>query len=120
VKHSCDSNSLIVIDYLQILDHKRSTPEVMSQLKQLKEFARLSGIRIIFISQVDRVIESKKEKRPEIGDIKVINRFDSNIFNKIVFLYFDPKDTSKAEVLFRAPKDYSFKINRDNTKAVFF
>lgn len=112
--------SLIIIDYLQLLDQRRSTPEIKEQLSALKNFAIKSRAIILFISQVDRTLELKQDRRPTTNDIRVVNELDIKVFNKILFLYHDESDPSKAEVLFRRPNDFSFKINRDNKRAVYF
>jgi KaiC/GvpD/RAD55 family RecA-like ATPase len=47
--------TLVVIDYLQLLDQKRENPELTLQVRALKSFARDRGlVVVVFISQIDR------------------------------------------------------------------
>jgi len=83
---SIQTDSLIVIDYLQLLDQKRSNPPVQLQIEALKKYARERGCIVIFLCQVARSSESEGHPQLEVGDIRMPNRFDPGLFNKVVLV----------------------------------
>jgi len=85
-KSTIQIGSLIVIDYLQLLDQKRSNPAVQLQLEALKKYAVEKGCIVVCLSQVDRSFESKKHLLPGIDDIRMPNCFDPELFNKVVLI----------------------------------
>lgn len=87
--------TLIVIDYLQILDQKRDKPDLMAQIHTLKSFAQSRGLIIIFLSQIDRLYDPEKKTCPDIADVRLPNPLDLSLFNKTCFL-------NNGEVRFQA------------------
>lgn len=79
--------SLVAIDYLQLLDQKRSKPDLQIQVERLKEFAKNKECILIFISQVDRAFETKAKPQPGVEDIRLPNPLDLTLFNKMMFLH---------------------------------
>ncbi|KZL14277.1 DNA helicase [Pseudovibrio sp. Ad26] len=79
--------TLVVIDYLQLLDQKRRNPELSSQLNVLKEFARKTGIIIALISQVQRDFDLASKSLPDLSDIRLPNPVDLTVFTKSCFLH---------------------------------
>src|SRR3546814_20206650 len=53
VGHGRD-NSVVVVDYLQLLDQRRRNPELAVQVKTLAGFASTASTIIVAISQIDR------------------------------------------------------------------
>ena len=88
------SGTLVIIDYLQLLDQKRENPELEEQVHALKSFARDRGLIIVFISQVDRSYDPSKKPCPDIRDVRLPNPLDLRLFNKTCFL-------NKGEVQFQ-------------------
>ncbi len=80
---------LAVIDYLQILDQKRSTPPIADQLQSLRSFARSKGVVLGFISQVDRFFDPAGKAVPTLNDIRLPNPIPAGIFDKTCFLHAD-------------------------------
>ena len=78
--------SVVVVDYLQILDQRRDTPPLSQQVAQLKDFARQAGVIIICISQVDRRFDLSARAHPELRDVRLPNALDMGLFDKKVFL----------------------------------
>jgi replicative DNA helicase len=111
--------SVIVIDYLQLLDQRRANPELQVQIDNLTNYAKETGCIIIFLSQVDRNIEYKGDQRPTLEDINLPNALDLKSFNKIIFLYRKTKESTETEVLFRRPRDFGFIVNW-NPKTIKF
>jgi replicative DNA helicase len=78
--------ALIVVDYLQLLDQKRSNPALDEQLRSLKAFATEIGAIVVMISQIDRAFDLSAGKMPSIEDIRLPNPVDLSLFDKRCFL----------------------------------
>ncbi|CAH1653216.1 DNA helicase [Hyphomicrobiales bacterium] len=87
--------TVAVIDYLQLLDQRRDTPELAVQVRSLRAFARERGLILVFISQVDRSYEASGKPFPDISDIRLPNPLDLSLFDKTCFL-------NRGEARFRA------------------
>lgn len=83
---SAPRGTLVVIDYLQLLDQKRENPELSVQVRTLKAFARERGLIVVFISQIDRSYERSHKPLPDIADIRLPNPLDLTLFDKTCFL----------------------------------
>ncbi|MGO7869329.1 DNA helicase [Rhizobium leguminosarum] len=83
---SAPRGTLVVIDYLQLLDQKRENPELSVQVRTLKAFARERGLIVVFISQIDRSYERSQKPLPDIADIRLPNPLDLKLFDKTCFL----------------------------------
>jgi len=82
-----DRPAFVVIDYLQLLDQKRSKPDLGAQLAVLRDYARSSGSIIVLISQIDRVFELDCKRMPAMGDVRLPNPADLKLFSKACFLH---------------------------------
>jgi len=74
--------TLVVIDYLQLLDQKRENPELIHQVRTLHSFARASGLIFVFISQIDRSYDPSTKPFPDLGDVRLPNPLDLTLFSK--------------------------------------
>lgn len=83
---SAPHGTLVVIDYLQLLDQRRENPALMVQVRTLRSFARDRGLIIVFISQIDRSYDPSKKPCPDISDVRLPNPLDLSLFNKTCFL----------------------------------
>ena len=79
--------TLAVVDYLQILDQKREKPELMTQVRALKAFARDKGVIVVFISQIDRSYDPALKPLPDLDDVRLPNPLDLALFDKLFFLH---------------------------------
>jgi len=79
--------SLIIVDYLQLLDEKRTLPPVQEQVAVLKAFARSSGCIVIFLCQIDRQVAARQDPEPKVTDIRLPNPLDMDLFNKVFLLH---------------------------------
>ncbi|RCS23496.1 DNA helicase [Phyllobacterium salinisoli] len=91
---STPQGTLVVVDYLQLLDQKRENPALATQVGALKSFASDRGLIIVFISQIDRSYDPAKKPCPDERDIRLPNPLDLSLFNKRCFL-------NGGEVLFQ-------------------
>jgi replicative DNA helicase len=87
--------TLVVIDYLQLLDQKRENPDLMLQVRTLQSFARAQGMVFVFISQIDRSYDPLTKPLSDLEDVRLPNPLDLTLFTKTCFL-------NNGEVQFRA------------------
>ncbi len=92
---SAPRGTLVVIDYLQLLDQKRENPALTVQVPMLRSFARDRGLVFVFISQIDRSYDPSKKPLPDVGDVRLPNPLDLALFDKTCFL-------NRGEILFEA------------------
>lgn len=78
--------TLVVVDYLQLLDQRRATPPLDQQISALQSFARAKGVIIIFVSQISRAYDSKQKPFPTLEDVRLPNPMDLAAFDKACFL----------------------------------
>ena len=83
---SASANTLVVIDYLQLLDQKRENPELTHQVQQLRNFARQRQLIILCLSQVSRSYDPTSKPCPEVNDIRLPNPLDLSLFDKLCLL----------------------------------
>jgi replicative DNA helicase len=76
-----------VVDYLQLLDQKRNNPDLSVQVRALQAFARERGHIFVFISQIDRAYDASARSCPDLGDVRLPNPLDLNLFAKTCFLH---------------------------------
>lgn len=79
--------TVAVIDYLQLLDQKRTKPALADQMETLRNFARGSGVVLGFISQIDRSFDPDRKPLPDVNDIRLPNPLDLGLFSKTCFLH---------------------------------
>jgi replicative DNA helicase len=80
------AGTLVVIDYLKLLDRKRENPELTAQISELKSFAAKRGLIMVFLSQIDRSYISTAGVCPNLDDVRLPNPLDLTLFNKACFL----------------------------------
>jgi replicative DNA helicase len=79
--------TFVVVDYLQILDQKRSKPELALQLDQLKRFAISKPSILVTLSQIDRAFELTSKRVPDLSDVRLPNPVDLALYTKACFLH---------------------------------
>lgn len=115
-KNQIKRGSLIVVDYLQLLDEKRDNPSLEEQIVSLKKFAKENGVIIIFISQIDRKVEYTPSKKPSVLDLRLPNPLNLNHFNKILLLHKNKKEENDREVILCGKTIGSFFVKWDGKK----
>jgi replicative DNA helicase len=106
--HDKNPIHICVIDYLQIMKLKdksnNATSELEKMTRELKLLAKELNIPIILISQLNRDLESRVNKRPMIFDLKGSGAIEQDA-DSIIFIYRDAvynKNTTKqneAEII---------------------
>lgn len=117
---SIKEGSIIVIDYLQLLEEKRINSPIQDQLESLKTYAKEKKCKILFISQIKREVEYQTDQTPTLADIRMPNPFDLNVMNKIIFLHKTSKTSTKAKVIINAQIPHSFSVNYSIEKNIFY
>ncbi|WP_306113208.1 MULTISPECIES: DNA helicase [unclassified Roseovarius] len=82
-----DRHALVVIDYLQLLDQKRSNPDLATQIGMLRAHSRSTGRAVFVIAQVDRRFDESGKAMPDITDIRLPNPLDLSLFDRACFLH---------------------------------
>lgn len=81
-----EPGSVIVIDYLQALDQRRTNAGLAEQVQGLKTFAARKDVVVVLMSQIDRAFEASGRPLPDLRDVRLPNAIDLNLFNKACFL----------------------------------
>ncbi len=79
--------AVAVIDYLQLLDQRRSNPEVSDQIRALRNYVRSSGAIIVVLSQISRAFDERAGTLPSLTDVRLPNPLDLKLFTKTCFLH---------------------------------
>ena len=79
--------TLAVIDYLQLMDQKRTDPLLEEQILKIREFARQRGLTLVFLSQIDRSFDSRAGRCPGRTDVRLPNPLNLDLFDKSCFLH---------------------------------
>ena len=80
-------DTVVIIDYLQLLDQDRSKPDLASQVMALRSYAKDKGLVIVFLSQIDRKYDPAARPVPELSDVRMPNHFDLGLFSKTCFIH---------------------------------
>ena len=86
---SRDDLGLIVIDYLQLLngDHAENRrEEIFEIVRSLKSLAKELDIPVIVLSQLNRSLESRRDRRPIMADLREYENVEQYV-DTILFLY---------------------------------
>ena len=84
---SAANSALVVVDYLQILDQKRTNPSLDCQMSTLRKYLNDTGAIAVVISQIDRRFDLDGKIVPDISDIRQPNPLDLTVFSTCVFLH---------------------------------
>jgi len=80
------AGTLVIVDYLQLLDQNREKPGLMEQVRRLRTFAQERGLIVLCLSQIDRRYDAARQEFPGARDVRLPNPLDLTIFDKTCFL----------------------------------
>lgn len=83
---SAAPGTVIIVDYLQLMDQKREHPPLLEQVSALKSFAEISGSAIVLISQIARSYDPSTKSVPDLTDVRMPNPIDLALFTKTHFI----------------------------------
>lgn len=97
--HRKNPLGLIVVDYLQIVsaeDESRSRQEQVSKISaRLKSLARELGTAVLALSQLNRAVENREDRKPRMADVRESGAIEQDA-DTVMLLhrpeYYDPND----------------------------
>lgn len=81
--------SLIIIDYLQLMQgsaRENRQQEIAEISRSLKNLARELDVPILAVSQLNRSLESREDKRPRLGDLRESGAIEQDA-DIVMFIY---------------------------------
>ena len=79
--------AIVVIDYLQLLDQRRTNPSLQEQVSALRRFAKQRQLAIVMISQIHKRFEDNSHDLPTREDVRLPNPLDLDLFDELWFLH---------------------------------
>ena len=79
--------TLVIVDYLQLLDQRRANPTLQEQVESLRLFARERQLTFVMISQVHKRFEDRPHDIPTREDVRLPNPLDLDLFDELWFLH---------------------------------
>jgi len=85
--HDAPPATVVVIDYLQLLDQRRDQPPVMQQVQALRKLARERQFTVVVIAQIQRRFDEVRRGMPGWSDVRLPNPLDASLFDHRCFIH---------------------------------
>lgn len=102
--------AVVVVDYLQLMQsgtkgYQSREQEISDYSRSLKELARELEVTVIALSQLNRAVENRPDKRPQLADLRESGAIEQDA-DIVMFLYREDyysqeENTGEAEVIVR-------------------
>ncbi|MBT5712630.1 replicative DNA helicase, partial [Candidatus Poribacteria bacterium] len=92
---------LVIVDYLQMLQggtraHHSREQEISDYSRSLKELARELDVTVMALSQLNRAVESRNDRRPMLSDLRESGAIEQDA-DIVMFLYRDDYYNENSE-----------------------
>jgi replicative DNA helicase len=116
-KHNIE---LIIIDYLQLMKYppgERTDLKVGAITKGLKSIAKSLDVPVVVLSQLNRALETRNNKRPIMSDLRESGAIEQDA-DVIMFIYRDEVYNEKTNDIGKAEIDVAKNRNGPTNKAI--
>ena len=87
--------SLIIVDYLQLIQPRANTDNIVQQIteisRSLKGMARELNVPVLAVSQLSRAVDQRENKRPRLSDLRESGAIEQDA-DVVLFIYRKDKD----------------------------
>jgi Replicative DNA helicase len=83
---SARPGTVVAVDYLQLMDQKRTHPDLSEQMSALRAFADDRGLVFLMISQIARTYDPVAKRIPDLTDVRLPNPVDMAVFTRTHFI----------------------------------